>query len=108
MVKLIVLFRAGKHAPDYEERYNNFLMLLEKLPGIRKKVVSNVYSGPGGLVPFRDVIEVLFDDRAALEKALSSPIGIKSGEALLAFAGPDAVTLFAETMEEVFETDSSA
>ncbi len=106
MVKLIVLFRAGKRKPDYEERYNNFLMSLERLPGIRKKVVNNVYSGPNGLVPFREVIEVFFDDRTALEHALISAPGIQAGEALVAFAGPDAVTLFAETMEEGFDSDS--
>ena len=100
MVKLIVLFRAGQRSPHYEERYNEFLMSLETLPGVRRKAVSNVYSAPGGMVHYRDVVELIFDDRNALEAALISPAGVASGNMLLDFAGPDAITMFAEVMEE--------
>jgi uncharacterized protein (TIGR02118 family) len=104
MVKLIILFRAGLRSTEHAEQYNNFLMSLEALPGVRRKSVSNVYSAPGGLVPFRDVIELYFDTRAALEQALTSQPGMKAGNLLLDFAGPDAVTLFAEVMEEDLTT----
>jgi uncharacterized protein (TIGR02118 family) len=100
MVKLIVLFRAGTHSVTYEEQYNQFLILLDQLPGMRRKSVSSVYAGPGGPPHYRDVIEVYFDDRAALEAALISPAGIDAGSRLLRFAGPDAISLFAEVMEE--------
>jgi uncharacterized protein (TIGR02118 family) len=77
-------------------------MLLEKLPGLRKKGVNHVYSAPGGLAHFGASIEIYFDDRAALEAALISPQGIASGQLLLDFAGPNAITLFADVMEEDF------
>ncbi|HEC24109.1 MAG TPA: EthD family reductase [Chloroflexi bacterium] len=108
MVKLIVLLRTGARPPQYEEGYNHFLMLLEKLPGIRKKAVNSVYSGPGGLMPYRTVIEVYFDDRAALEAALTSEAGVEAGNALFNFAGPDAITLFADVMEEAFDGPDAA
>jgi uncharacterized protein (TIGR02118 family) len=100
MVKLIVLFRAGTHSPGYEEQYNEFLISLDNLPGMRRKSVSNVYAAPGGLPHYRDVVEIYFDNRPALEAALSSPAGIDSGNRLIRFAGPDAISMFAEVMEE--------
>jgi uncharacterized protein (TIGR02118 family) len=102
MVKLIILFRAGVRSQT-DERYNDFLMSLEALPGLRKKAVCMVYGGTGGLMPYRVVIEAFFDDRAAMEEALTSPAGIASGQLLLDFAGPDAVALFADAMEQSFD-----
>jgi uncharacterized protein (TIGR02118 family) len=100
MVKLIVLFRAGTHSVTYQQQYNEFLMLLDQLPGMHRKSVSNVYAGPGGPPQYRDVVEIYFDDRTSLEAALTSPAGIVAGSRLLRFAGPDAISLFAEVMEE--------
>jgi uncharacterized protein (TIGR02118 family) len=101
MVKLIILFRAGARPAEYDERYNDFLLKLEALPGIRRKAVSIAYSGPGG-VPFRTMVEVFFDSRPALEAALTSPPGVEAGYLLHDFAGPDAVIFFADVMEEAF------
>lgn len=106
MVKAIILFRAGARSPAQDERYNDFLMSLERLPGLRKKTVNTVYAGPGGQAPYRAAIEVYFDDRDALAEALTSPQGVESGNMLLNFAGPDAIILFADVMEEVFDNSS--
>ncbi len=105
MVKLIILFRAGAHAPRYYEGYHEFLVLLEQLPGIRRKVVSNMYFGSEGIMPFRAIVEAYFDDREALEHALASPIGIQAGRVLIDFAGPDAISLFADVAEATFGSD---
>ena len=102
MVKLIILLRFNSGTSGNETGYNEFLMILEDLPGLLKKAVNNVYSGPGGLVPFRTVVELTFSDRGALEAALTSDPGVEAGNALLKLAGPDAVTLFADVMEEDF------
>jgi uncharacterized protein (TIGR02118 family) len=102
MVKLIVLFRTGARTPQYEERYNDFLMKLETLPGLRRKAVNSIYSGPHGLVPYRGVVEAYFADRDALTAALTSPQGVEAGEALRAFAERDATILFADVMEADF------
>lgn len=95
--KLIILFRRGL---DRHEAYNRFLMLLETLPGTRRKSVSTVFAGPGGLLPFQTVVEVYFDDRQALLAALASPQGMETGQELIASFGPDAVILYADAMEE--------
>ena len=101
MVKLVVLFRQPDAAPlDYDQHYNDFLMKIDHLPGMRRKAVSNVYAGPGGFVPYRSVVEAYFDTPGALQAALISPPGVEAGSALNAFAGADAVILFAEVLEE--------
>ena len=101
MVKLIVLFRQIEEPPaEYDQGYNQFLILLDHLPGMRRKAVNTVYAGPGGPAPFGAVIEILFDSPTALQAALTSPAGIEAGLYLLEFAGENAVTLFADTLEE--------
>ncbi len=100
MVKLIVLFRAGEGNPQLDERFNDFLMKFEALPRLRRKSVSTVFGGPAGLMPFSVILEGFFDDRQALRAALTSPIGVEAGTLLLEFAGPDAITLFADAQEE--------
>lgn len=105
MVKLIVLLPSrGGDTPDYYESYNDFLMKLEQLPGIRRKAVSTVYSGRGGRAPFSTVVEVYFDSRRDLETALTSQPGIEAGQVLLSFA-PNSISLFADVMEEAVERD---
>lgn len=100
MVKLIVLFRTGDTPPQLDERFNDFLMKFEVLPGLRRKAVNSVFGGPGGVMPYSVVVEGFFDDQQALRDALTSPMGIEAGALLLEFAGPDAVTLFADVQEE--------
>lgn len=108
MVKLIILFRVGGRSPQFDQNYNDFLMKLESLPGIIKKAVNTVYSGPGGLTPFQLVVEAYFHDRDTLVAALTSPVGVETGELLQAFAGPDAIIMFADVLEEeIVDQDSS-
>lgn len=102
MVKLVVLLRSGARTLAYTENYNEFLMKLEELPGLRRKAVSTVYGATGGAVPFSHIIEVYFDSREAMEAALTSPAGVEAGRILRQFAGPDAVNLFADTFEESY------
>lgn len=107
MVKLIILLRTGAYLTEWGTAYNDFLMALEELPGLRKKVVSTVYGASGAALPYGMVIEAYFDSRAMLEKALISPEGVETGNLLLAFAGRDAINLFADTLEEWYEEADS-
>jgi hypothetical protein len=108
MVKVIILLRFNSGTSGNEEGYNQFLMMLEALPGLRKKAVNSVYSGRSGLSLYRTVIELTFADRAALEAALTAEPGVEAGNALLRLAGPDAVILFADVMEEDFPREGGS
>jgi len=101
MVKLIVLIRPPEiERPGYFQEYNHFLMKVDHLPGMRRKAVSHVYAGPGGPGLYQSLVEAYFDTSADMQAALSSPEGVEAGTALLAFAGQESVTLFAEVQEE--------
>lgn len=100
MVKLVILLRAGVRSDA--EGYNNFLMKLDELPGLRRKAVSDVYGAMGGPAPYTTIVEAYFDSRQAMEAALTSDNGVEAGRALLGFAGRDAVTLYANTLEESY------
>lgn len=99
MVKLVILFRKSSD-PDFDERYHQNLALLEKMPGIRRRVVSMVHGSPEGVPPFERILELYFDDREALEAALGSPEGRAAGHDLMTFARQDAFVLFADVYED--------
>jgi hypothetical protein len=100
MVKLVILIPSGVvYSPAYVENYNDFLMNLEILPGAKRKAVNAVFGGPGGK-KYSSVIEIDFEDRPAIEAALTSPIGVEAGNQLLEFAGPNVVILFVNVSEE--------
>lgn len=101
MVKLVIILRAGARA-HAAESYNDFLIKIDALPGMRRKSVSTVYGAAGRPSPYSTLIEATFDSRAAMEAALTGPAGIAAGNALLQFAGPDAITLFADVLEEEY------
>lgn len=108
MVKLVILFRTGAHTEEYHEQYNRFLMELEAIPGLRRKAVSTVYGSQSGKLPFSAMVEATFDTREAMQSALSSDPGTEAGRTLLQFAGPDAIVLFTDTLEETFEPAGDA
>lgn len=101
MVKLVILLRAGVDRET--EIYNDFLMKLDDLPGLRRKAVSDVYGAMGGPAPYTTIVEATFDTREAMEAALLSESGVAAGQALLGLAGRDAITLYAHTLEEDYE-----
>jgi uncharacterized protein (TIGR02118 family) len=105
MVKLVILLCAPTGAPDFDTRYNETLMLLEKLPGVRRKSVGQVWGSAGGPPPFASMLELWFDDRAALQAALLSPTGRQAGRDLFDFAA-NPLVLYVDTSDENY-TDSA-
>ena len=105
MVKLQILFRAGQRSESYYDSYNRFLIKLDQLPGLRRKSVSGVYGAMGGRMPFETIVEAYFDDQPALEAALTSEPGVEAGRLLIEFAGPDALALYADVLEESYDAD---
>jgi len=65
----------GNHAP-----------LAKKMPGLRKYVVNVVRPSPGREPLYHGVVELWFDDVAAMKKAFISPEGIATQKDTDAFA----------------------
>jgi uncharacterized protein (TIGR02118 family) len=73
MAKLIVLYSNIKNPEKFDEHYRNVhIPLAEKIPGVRKIVVSKVRGIAVGTSSLYQVVEVYFDSMESLEKAAGS------------------------------------
>lgn len=101
MYKLIILFEPPIDEQDFQDNWQKFMSLAEKLPRLKREVVSRVqetiHSTEGNPV-FR-MHELLFDSRDALEAAMGSPAGQAAGQFLLAFTLGRVRLMVAEHME---------
>lgn len=98
--KLIILFKSPL-SPDFEQRWSeDFVPLAEKLPGLRRVVVSHTHGGPAGAVEVYLLHELHFDSLEAVKAAMLAPAGLTAGQALVKLAGKQATLMFAEHMED--------
>lgn len=101
MHKLILIFHQPPDLESFEDRWSNdFVPVVEKMPGIRRVAVSRVM---GGLSAHSDILlihEIFFDDRRALEAGMSSEMGRQAGEALVKLAGERVEVLFGQHLQE--------
>jgi uncharacterized protein (TIGR02118 family) len=100
MVKLIILYKHPIDENTFEEGYNRNLALLEKLPGIVRRQANMVTGGPTGISPYYRILELYFEDFAALDSAMTSPEGVQAGRDLVAYAGKLAELLFVDVFED--------
>ena len=110
MVKFMILFRNPADVAAFEDRYNAFLALVERIPGITRRQVVGVLASTTGESPYYRVLEIYFDDEAALRGALSSKPGQAAGAQLYGFPRGTFETLVAEVYEEAggrTETDDA-
>ena len=100
MHKLLIVLRGRSDADELERRWSeDFVPLAEKMPGLRRVMVGRVTGSPAGGAETLLVHELLFDDFASLQAAMTSPAGQAAGSALIQFAGAKAELLFAEHLE---------
>ena len=100
MVKLSILFRTPMDADAFENRYNDLLALMERLPGITRRQVVNVIGSPTGQSAFQRVLEVYFEDEAHMREALMSPAGQEAGGEIYRFPAGSFEVFFADVYEE--------
>jgi uncharacterized protein (TIGR02118 family) len=100
MVKVTILFKQPADETTFETRYNANLALMEQLPGLQRRQACFVLGSPAGRSPYYRILELYFEDAAAMDAALRSPEGVKAGADLVAFMGQNAEVIFAEVFEE--------
>ena len=100
MVKFMILFLKPADPTRFEDRYNNFLALVERMPAIRRRQVIHVLGSPLGETPMYRILEVYFEDYPAMEAALRSPAGQEAGRELNLIPREEFSMLFAEVFEE--------
>lgn len=100
MVKFMILFFKPANPARFEERYNNFLALVERMPSIQRRQAIHILGSPLGETPINRILEVYFEDYPALEASLKSPAGQEAGKELNLLPRDEFNMLFAEVYEE--------
>jgi uncharacterized protein (TIGR02118 family) len=101
MYKLVILFEHPLDEQDFQENWQKFMGMAEKLPRLRREIVSRVdqaIHAPEGSQVIR-IHELVFDSKDALEAAMESPAGQVAGQFLQVFTHGRLVLLTAEHME---------
>ena len=106
MHKLVILFKYPENPSEFDRRWSEeFVALAEKMPGLKRVVVSHTRGGPAGPVDIYLIHEFHFESMTALTAAMSSPEGVAAGQCLVRLAKQNATLLFAEHMEDTPGTD---
>jgi uncharacterized protein (TIGR02118 family) len=100
MVKLSLQFRVPVDADAFENRYNDLLALIERLPNIIRRQAVSVIGSPTGTAPYHRLLEVYFDDEDTMRAALMSPAGQEAGGEIFRFPAGSFEIFFADVYEE--------
>lgn len=100
MVKFIILFHNPDDLERFENLYNDFLALIERIPGILRRQVVTVLGSPQGETPYYRMLEIYFEDEAAMNASLMTPAGQEAGRELYKFPRGTFETLLADVYEE--------
>ncbi len=100
MVKFVVQFHRPADAAAFENTYNDFLALVERMPSIIRRQVNPVLGSPLGETPLYRVLEVYYPDYPALDASLRSPAGQEAGGELRRLPPGSFEMYFADVYEE--------
>ncbi|MCU0514631.1 MAG: EthD family reductase [Anaerolineae bacterium] len=100
MFKFMICFRPPADLTRFENAYNDFLALVERIPEIQRRQVIHVTGSPQGSPPYGRILELYFASQAAMQQALLSGPGQEAGGELRRFATGSYDIMFAEVYEE--------
>jgi uncharacterized protein (TIGR02118 family) len=100
MVKFSILFRKPDDLEAFENIYQDFLALIERMPEVKRRQANTVLGSPFGESPYYRVLEVYFDDYAILNSSLLSPAGQEAGGELRRLPAGSFEMFFADVYEE--------
>ena len=100
MVKFMILFAKPENQIEFEDTYNDFFALVERMPNIQRRQVIDITGSPIGETKLFRILEIYFEDKAAMEEALRSKAGQEAGNELNRFAPGSFEMVFADLYEE--------
>jgi uncharacterized protein (TIGR02118 family) len=100
MIKFVVNFRQPKDLEKFENSYNDFLALVERMPLIQRRQAIHVTGSPQGKAPYHRALEIYFATEADLRESLLSQHGQEAGNELGKFEQGGFDVYFAEVFEE--------
>lgn len=94
MTKLVALYRTPPDPTEFDHHFTDVhLPLVQAFPGLRKMEVTKVTGAPIGAAKFYRMVEMLFDDKDAMDEALASSQGKAVVRDIMLFAA-DLITVF--------------
>lgn len=100
MVKFIVMFRHPEDAEAFENVYQDFLGLVERMPHIQRRQVAHVTGSPLGSPDIYRILELFFASTQDQQDALLSEIGQEAGRELQRLQRASYELYFADVYEE--------
>lgn len=100
MIKFMILFGPPEDAESFENVYQDFLALIERMPNIQRRQVAHVTGSPQGAPKVHRILEIYFDSTDAQTEALMSPMGQEAGKELRRLPEDSYQLLIADVYEE--------
>ncbi len=101
MVKFMILFRQPEDLDKFENVYQDFLALVERMPHIQRRQVVHVTGSPQGAPEYYRLLEIYFESSEIQQEALMSPEGQEAGTELNRLDSGSFQLLMADVYEEV-------
>lgn len=100
MIKFMILFEQPEAAERFENVYQDFLALVERMPNILRRQVVHITGSPQGAPEIFRILELYFESTEAQTEALMSPVGQEAGAELQRLPKASFQLLFADVYEE--------
>ena len=99
MIKFMICFGQPDEADSFENVFQDFLALVERMPDIQRRQVVHVTGSPRGAPPFYRILELYFESAEKQRSALMSAAGQEAGSELNKLKS-ELTLLFADVYEE--------
>jgi uncharacterized protein (TIGR02118 family) len=100
MFKFVVMFKKPSKPEDFENSYNDFLALVERMPNITRRQVIHVMGSPQGEAVYYRGLELYFASDEDMKAALMSTEGQEAGNELARFEEGRFEVYFSAVYEE--------
>ena len=100
MIKFIILFHQPTDLDSFEQVYQDFLALVERMPHIIRRQVVHITGSPQGTASFYRILEIYFESSQQQQEALMSKIGQEAGQELGRLPRGTFQLLYADVYEE--------
>ena len=100
MIKFMIAFDQPEDPENFENVYQDFLALVERMPNILRRQVVHITGSPQGTPALYRILELYFESTGAQQDALMSTIGQEAGKELSRLPQGAVQLLFADVYEE--------
>ena len=100
MIKFMILFGQPENADSFENTYQDFLALIERMPNTLRRQVAHVTGSPQGRPDVYRILEIYFESSEKQREALMSAVGQEAGAELARLPSGSVQLFFADVYEE--------